>query len=951
MKLLLRSVLLISFLLSSLFLYSEHEKPFIINYSKEIYNADNQNWSVSSDNNGILFFANNKGLLEFDGSNWFLHKMPEGGVLRSVFVDKKDRIYIGAYEEFGYWETNTNGEKKYYSLSSSLPKNTFHNDEIWKIDSLNGNIYFQSFSTIFKYDGQKINIIRPESPIVLLLKARNRLFIHVIGKGLYELKNDQLILLPGSEFLANDEIKFVLPYEDDSFLIGACENGILVYNNLTFSNWNAPIAKLILDSEINNGIQLKDNYVIGTITNGVFILGKNGILKHHLNASNFLQNNTVLSLHADSNNNLWIALDRGIDYVEMNSSLDFYIDPFYTIGAVYAAALDNKNLWIGTNKGLYKYVFDENEKNYIDPQLLNGTQGQVLSLNVIDNELLCGHTNGTYSVKEDKIVKISEVKGGYDFEKLNFNNEKILIQSTYSSLVAYKKDIKGWKFSHLIEGFIEPIPDIEQDNFGNIWASHLKKGVFKLQLNDRLDSVHNIKYFNKNQGFINDKEIHISKLENRIVFTNGGLIYTYDDLNDTIIPYHKINQKVEEQIKIKKIIPAKSNLYWFVKDNCISLCRNENENLEQVFSYDLSRQGLYLSTDYPKIIPLNDDCHLICLDNGFALFHFGSKVLSATREKLLMRKVIITNDKGLSKHLPLKSFKEGLLVPFSFRNIQFTFSSTEMSEQPIYRYMLKGLYNEYSLWSNESVVDYKRLPYGKYEFIVQSKTIENIWIDPLIYSFEISPPFYESKLAFIFYILIIIFIIVVGAIILKRRLKKHKVKVEKREQEKREREVLKTQQEYMDLKNKSLQTELYYKNVQLANYAIITGNKNDLLIKIKNNIRKQKNEIKNHIPESFLKKQINLLDQHISNEDEWKTFEGYFDQIHQDFFKKLITQYPDLTQSDLKLCAYLRLNLSSKEIAPLLNISIRGVEARRYRLRKRLNFEHDKNLVEFLLKF
>lgn len=450
MKLLLRSVLLISFLFSSLFLYSEHDKPFIINYSKEIYKADNQNWSVSSDNNGIIYFANNKGLLEFDGSNWVLHEMPEGGVLRSVFVDKQNRIYIGAYEEFGYWETNNNGEKKYFSLSSSLPQNTFHNDEIWKIDSLNGNIYFQSFSTIFKYDGQKINIIKPESPIVLLLKARNRLFVHVIGIGLYELKNDELTLLPGSEFLANDEIKFVLPYENDNFLIGACENGILVYNNITFSDWKTPIATLIRESEINNGIQLKNNYVIGTITNGVFILGKDGLLKHHLNASNFLQNNTVLSLHADNKNNLWIALDRGIDYVEMNSSLDFYIDPFYTIGAVYAAALDNKNLWIGTNKGLYKYVFDENDKIYIKPQLLNGTQGQVLSLNVIDNELLCGHTNGTYSVKEGKIVKISEVKGGYDFEKLNYNNEEIVIQSTYSSLVAYKKDINGWRFSHLI---------------------------------------------------------------------------------------------------------------------------------------------------------------------------------------------------------------------------------------------------------------------------------------------------------------------------------------------------------------------------------------------------------------------------------------------------------------------------------------------------------------------
>ena len=67
-------------------------------------------------------------------------------------------------------------------------------------------------------------------------------------------------------------------------------------------------------------------------------------------------------------------------------------------------------------------------------------------------------------------------------------------------------------------------------------------------------------------------------------------------------------------------------------------------------------------------------------------------------------------------------------------------------------------------------------------------------------------------------------------------------------------------------------------------------------------------------------------------------------------FKNLMNHYPDLTPGDLKLCAYLKMNLSSKEIAVLLNISTRGVEIRRYRLRKKLNLEHDKNLVEFLME-
>ncbi|MBE9467642.1 MAG: hypothetical protein IMY72_04880 [Bacteroidetes bacterium] len=949
MKFFLETFLVFFLFLKSLFLFAEDEKPFIINFTKEVYRAGDQNWSLSIDDEGIVFFANNKGLLEFDGSNWFLQKMPEGEALRAVFAEEKNRIYVGAYEEFGYWKKNINGEKTYFSLSNSLTTEAFHNDEIWKIISLNDDIYFQSFSKIFKYDGKKITIIDPKSSIVFLLKARNRLFIQLIGKGLYELKNDKLVLLKGSEFLANDEVKFVLPFRDNDFLIGASKNGILVYDNFNFSAIKTPIAKRIRDSKINNGIVLENKFAIGTITNGIFIITEDGDFQNHLNTSACLQNNTVLGLKADSKNNLWVALDRGIDYVEMNSMIDFYVDPFYKIGAVYAAVLKNNDLWIGTNKGLYKYVFDNKKQIYINTGMIDGSQGQVLDLYIIDNEILCGHTNGTYSLKGGNFKKISDFNGAYDFKKISFNGEEILLQSTYSNLVVYKKSKNGWRFSNFIDGFIEPIPDIEQDNFGNFWAAHLKKGVFKFKLNNNLDKIQNIKYYVEKNGFKNDKEIQISKIDNRIVFTNGSIVYTYDDLNDTIIPYKNINEQFEENVEIKKIIQIDENYYWFVTQNNISLFLKDNEIFKQKFSYNLYRQGFYLSADYPKIISLKNNYNLICLDKGFALFHFKKDLINNLPDKLLMRKIIIFNNKNVKKFLPLNSIKNNE-IPFSFRNIKFVYSSSEITKKPLYRYKIKGLNENFSNWSSKSYTEINRLPYGKYKFVVQSKTVENNFLDPLVYSFEILPPFYFNTISFVIYGFIIFFLLLFGIISFKRILKKNKRKVEKFEKEKREQELLKSKQKYVDLKNKNLQSELYYKNIQLANHAIIISNRNDLLIKIKKNINNLKKEMGGRLPDSFYKKQISLLNSHISSDDEWKTFEGYFDQIHQDYFKRLISQYSDLTQSDLKLCAYLRLNLSSKEIASLLNISLRGVEARRYRLRKRLNFEHDKNLVEFLLK-
>ena len=124
-----------------------------------------------------------------------------------------------------------------------------------------------------------------------------------------------------------------------------------------------------------------------------------------------------------------------------------------------------------------------------------------------------------------------------------------------------------------------------------------------------------------------------------------------------------------------------------------------------------------------------------------------------------------------------------------------------------------------------------------------------------------------------------------------------------------------------------------------------------MLLKIKDEIADQKNELGGRYPKYYFEKIVDMIDANISTEDDWKVFEMHFDQAHENFFKRLKEQYNELTPSDLKLCAYLRLNLSTKEIAPLLNISVRGVEIRRYRLRKRLDLPTEDNLVEFLLSF
>ena len=107
-------------------------------------------------------------------------------------------------------------------------------------------------------------------------------------------------------------------------------------------------------------------------------------------------------------------------------------------------------------------------------------------------------------------------------------------------------------------------------------------------------------------------------------------------------------------------------------------------------------------------------------------------------------------------------------------------------------------------------------------------------------------------------------------------------------------------------------------------------------------------------PKDFVNELVNdaiskLADKNLNNEDDWRFFEEAFNNADREFLKKIKRIHNKLTKNDLKLCAYLRLNLSSKDIAPLLNISLRSVEIKRYRLRKKMKLSHNEGLTEYVL--
>jgi DNA-binding CsgD family transcriptional regulator len=919
----------------------------IHHFSKDYYRGGQQNWDISLDGKGKVFIANNSGLIIMSSSGTELHSLPQQTIIRSVLWSQ-DRIYTGSFEEFGFWEVQAAGEAVYHSLVPTDGSLVMHNDEFWKIVAHKEKIYFQSFGKILCYDGHQIIPIELPGSVLFLLEADGRLFVQEINGGLFELDQDKLVKLPGSEIFANTEVKTILPYDDESFLIGTSSRGLYLYSSIGFRPWPTDADQQLMASKINHGTRLGDQFVFGTLLKGLFIIDRQGKLKQHLHSGNGLQNNTILALETDQEENLWVGMDKGYDFVWFNAPILLQPDHERQLGTVYTAATWNEYLYVGTNQGIYRYDFGFGRPGR-EAEFINGSEGQVWFLKVIDGELFAGLNHGTFRINGNELDKISNVSGGYNLSKATVNEQEILLQSTYSSVVVFKPSKNTWKISHSLEGFMAPARFVELDFLGNLLLGHSISGIYLIQPNAGFDSVSWYKKLGVEHGltFPSDK---VFRVDNRLLVSSPDGFMQWDAINARMVLYDELNAQLEEFALSKNVLPAGLDKYWFVRDTEIAMFEIRFGKAKLLYRLIPQLLGLNLVENHENIIQLNDSVYFFCQENGFGLLNMQRlHRLSGNNQPPLIEIARISKNDGTYKNLLIP---ENISVGNAYNNLEIAFSSNgNPGIASYYQYKLEGIDLEWSDWTTSGKTVYNRLPPGTYTFKARYLTTKGMVTTETGLSFRILKPWYLSVYAlFTDALLLLLLVMLIRSSYKRRKWKLHEKQL--REENERMRQLNEqAKAEIVQLTNQKLQTEIDSKNVELAKNTMAILRKNELLIELKSELDKQKEELGYRLPVRYYENLNKILDHGISSDHEWEMFEHLFDQAHQNFFKRLKNDYPDLTPSELRLCAYLKLNLSSKEIAPLLNITIRGVEEKRYRLRKKLNLSSEQGLTDFIMAF
>ncbi len=942
--------------------------PAIKNYTHDDYKASTEIWDAKQDKNGILYFANNDGLLTFDGTYWKIYPMPNKGNIKSIFIDAAGRIYAGGQDEVGYFFPDGSGALKFHSIKNLLPQKAQQFADIWDIVPYNNEIFFRTIECIFEYDGRTMKTFDAPGGWRVLAAAGNQLFASDKDSGLLTFKEGQWLHSCDSIQAVNLHITGVTDYSNDTVLVTTQRKGLFFLSGQKLLKKTTAIDGFLINDLVNLTKQIgTDRYAIAATAKGLFIIDGRGNLVERFSGAEGLQNNGIHSLLVDQDKNLWLGLENGLDFINYHTSVKHIYPGHENQGKTNAVCVFNNQLFIGTSNGLFSVPVKPGQKdmsaNIGSFTEASATRGQVWGLTAINNSLLIAHQDGVLALQNNQVKPVALQQGAWAFRAIPSSND--IIAGTYTGLQLLNYANGELKSKGKIDGIYESLGTLALDNQQTVWASHRFRGIYKIELAAGKQKIARYKQYTDKDGLPSKLNNHVYFIKNKIVAATEKGVYEYSPAANKFIP-SKFFAPVFGGRDVEFLTEDSSGNIWFISNQragVIDVTKpSASSPYHLVYFPELAGQMIN-GSEY--IYPYDNENVFMGSNNG--VFHLNYKHYVSSENKL---NVLLTSVKAIAEKDSLifggyftkgdqistdQDLRQITTLANHWNSFHFEYSSTMYAQKgnQEFSYRLRGFDTQWSNWSTKTEKDYTNLPYGWYTFSVRVRDNLGHVSQPASYTFIVKPAAYQTVWAYLFYLAVAGFIVYYVRYIQQRRLNIH----QRRHEEEQQRlsylhslELDRSEKEIIALKNENLETELNYKNKELATTTMHLVDRGRLLLNIKDELTAITKKLNMPDAPYQFRSVFRLLNDTGKGAEDWDQFAIYFDQVHNNFLAVMKTKFPGLSSTDLKLCAYLRLNLTSKEIAQLLNISLKGVEISRYRVRKKLGLSTDINLYDFLIE-
>lgn len=756
-----RNFFILLFLMSAFLLKGQFSKPFVKNYTPKDYNAFFQNWDAVQDKKGVMYFANNYGVLVFSGNKWDVIGAPNGSIIRSLVLNNEGKVVAGGYNEIGIIESDKQGNPAFNSITTSLAEEFQDFGSVWNIVQLKNSTYFSTDRYILKYENNKLSKVADKGG-KLFSKVGSTIYLSTDSSGLMKFENEQLQELPRGNFFSKMKIYAVVENRN-GIMVVTKDDGLYFYSTDTiYEVGDAKTKAIFKQSDLYSAAVLPDgNICISTLKNGVIILNQIGEIEEIFNKQSGVQHQTCWKTFFDKQGNLWLMLDKGITKIEYNSPFSSYNTNGEIEGTIMSIARFNNNMFVATSVGLYQSKTTTTPfGDKLEFRLIPDIKSQCWDLLEINDRILVASSGGVFGInKQDQVIR--------------YNNDIVYVlkkSSYYSNLIFTGREDglslvnfnQGWKEDKIPEVNTQ-VRSIYEETEQNIWLGTYVKGAinFNYQLTDDFKLLSSkAKNYSYDEG-LKGLEVDVFNYNNEVVFStdiglmkkkvkNGKIIFYPDTTlgksfsNSTRLVYRLMEDNFHN-------VWMYAPISGVVNNEPLGFVKQHNDNYS--FNYQQFNrlpQGIIYAI-YPDY---NSDVWLGGVEGLFKYNHLKNSVKYNAIFYTLLNKVSISNDSIIHVGvfgLPKSTYE----INYENNNIQFEFSCTNFlnEQQNQFQYKLEGFDDDWSEWTTESKKQYTNLFEGNYTFKVRSRNAFNDLGIETVFRFKIIPPWYRGWLAYVVYVL------------------------------------------------------------------------------------------------------------------------------------------------------------------------------------------------------
>lgn len=499
---------------------SETGNRFSSVFTREDYPGANQNWGIVQDSLGLLYIANNDGILTWDGSVWSLLPIsPDQTPVRAIARDENGRIWAGGEGHFGYLTQSLNEGLSFTPVELLLPDSTQNWSMIRKIIPHQGRLIVITPEAVFTLSEGKATVFMSDQPVSNAWLVNNRILIRIRETGMFQLDGSTATLLSQDSRFGSEDVYALLPFTGNQVLSVSRQSGLLqwdsTFSKAAISPGFAKASAYLTENRVYQAEPLSDGSIaFPTLLGGVLISSSEGQILDRLTSENGLRENKSYAVFEDRQGVLWICHERGLTRLLYRSPVTFWNDTRRLTGSVYDLIRHRGDLYVATGSGLF---------------LLKGHE--TLPVIGISTQVWKLASDGThlYAATNDGLFSISGI-----------TSEPLTREATYSILITKRGILAGIRSGLVLvsrNGARKSVLPVLTDQFrsllfhrdGSIWASSRLNGLFRFTEDDLNSDGKNVLHFTTDSGLPGNSFNQIHRFGNDLYAATQQGFYRFNE--------------------------------------------------------------------------------------------------------------------------------------------------------------------------------------------------------------------------------------------------------------------------------------------------------------------------------------------------------------------------------------------------------------------------------------